>query len=267
MASHDEVYAYLERHVDALKTNKTGDEKETADEVFDKQTLMTIYDFMTNGVMESVHYPISTGKEGNVFYVTNKDDEPMALKIFRTSNASFNRISKYIEGDPRFKGLSGNRRKLIYAWANKEYRNLQRYYEADIPVPEPIEFKKNCLLMEFIGDKHGPAPQIKNVIIKPKDVNDIYEEVLSFIIDGFQDAHLVHGDLSEYNILMWDGQPIMIDCGQALTADHFNAKEYLERDINNINRFFKNRGADIIDGKTIMEETLNGDNEEEEEEK
>jgi len=127
------MYAHLERHVDALKTNKTGDERQTVDEVFDNQTLMTIYDFMTSGVIESVHYPISTGKEGNVFFATDEDGEPFALKIFRTSTSTFKRVAKYIEGDPRFKGITGNRRKLIYAWTNKEYRNLQRYYDAGIP--------------------------------------------------------------------------------------------------------------------------------------
>ena len=58
----------------------------------------------------------------------------------------------------------------------------------------------------------------------------------------------------------------MIDCGQAMTADHFNAKEFLERDIRNINRFFKNRDADIIDIETIMEEALKPEEDEEEEE-
>lgn len=265
MASREEMYSYLERHVDALKTNKTGDEHQTDGEVFDNQTLMTIYDFMTSGLIESVHYPISTGKEGNVFYATDPDGDPLALKIFRTSTSTFKRISKYIEGDPRFKGLTGNRRKLIYAWANKEYRNLQRYYDADIPVPEPVHFRKNCLLMEYIGDENQPAPLLKDVVMV--DPDDIYDEVISFIIDGFQDAHLVHGDLSEYNILMWDEQPILIDVGQAVTADHFNAKEYLERDITNVNRFFKSRGADIIDIATILEETLSDNKDDEEEEK
>lgn len=259
---HDEMYAHLERHVDALKTNKTGDERQTVDEVFDKQTLMTIYDMMTSGVIESVHYPISTGKEGNVFYATDEDGDPLALKIFRTSTSTFKRVAKYIEGDPRFKGVTGNRRKLIYAWTNKEYRNLQRYYDAEIPVPEPVAFDKNCLVMEFIGDD-VPAPQLKDAEFD--DVDDVYDEIVSFIIDGYQDAHLVHGDMSEYNILMWDDQPILIDCGQAVTADHFNSKEFLRRDIVNINRFFKNRGADIIETDVILEETLEPEKEDDEE--
>ena len=254
--SYDEMYSYLEARVDALKTNRTGDERQTVDEVFDKQTLMAIYDLMTSGVIDSVKFPISTGKEGNVFYAEAEDGEPLALKIFRTATSTFKRIGRYIEGDPRFKGLTGNRRKMIYAWTNKEYRNLLRYCESGLPVPEPVAFNKNCLIMEYIGDENRPSPQLKDV--KLEDPDDIYNEAVSFIIDGWQEAHLVHGDLSEYNILMMDGDPIFIDCGQAMTADHFNSKELLIRDIENINRFFRNRGADIFDPKAIMEEALTG---------
>ena len=73
MSSYEEAYAYLERHVDALKTNRTGDERQTDAEVFDRKTLLTIYDMMTSGYIDQVHYPISTGKEGNVFYATDED--------------------------------------------------------------------------------------------------------------------------------------------------------------------------------------------------
>ena len=260
MPSYEEMYAHLERHVDALKTDKTGDEKQTDGEVFDKKTLMTIYDFMTAGYIDSVHYPISTGKEGNVFYVTDEDGDPFALKIYRTSTSTFKRVAKYIEGDPRFRGITGNRWKMIYAWTNKEYRNLQRYRENGIRVPEPIEFDKNCLLMEYIGDENGPAPQLRNAVMKRP--NMVYKDVVSFIVDGYRKAHLVHGDLSEYNILMFKDRPILIDCGQALTADHFNAKEFLMRDISNVNRFFRSRDVDTIDDDEILQRCLKGEDEE-----
>ena len=262
MSSYEEAYAYLERCVDALKTNRTGDEKQTEDEVFDRKTLMTVYEFMKDGYIDSVHYPISTGKEGNVFYATDEENGPLALKIFRTSTSTFKRVAKYVEGDPRFKGVTGNRWKLIYAWVNKEFKNLDRYAQAGIRVPEPVTFAQNCLLMEFIGDGAAPAPQLKDVVFD--DPDEIYEDVLSFITDGWQKAHLVHGDLSEYNILMTEGGPVMIDVGQAMTRDHYNAKELLERDIRNINGFFKKRGAQVMTYDEVLEETLsdNGDEEE-----
>ena len=130
-------------------------------------------------------------------------------------------------------------------------------------MPEPVTFAQNCLLMEFIGDESGPCPQLKDVVLE--DPTDTYDEVISFIIDGWRDAHLVHGDLSEYNILMQDGQPIMIDVGQAMTTDHYNARELLERDIRNINAFFRKRGADVIADDVVFDETVNGSDDDEEE--
>ena len=245
MTSYEEQYAFLEKRIDALKTDKTGDERQTEGEVFDRKTLMIIYRFMKRGLLDKVHYPISTGKEGNVFYAEDPDGEPLALKIYRTSTSTFKRVAKYVEGDPRFKGITGNRWKFIYAWASKEFSNLDRYCEAGLPVPEPVAVDQNCLLMEFIGDEDAPAPRLKDAELD--DPTETYDEIVSFIIDGWRDAHLVHGDLSEYNILMERDGPVVIDVGQAMTADSFNAKELLDRDIENINRFFRNRGADTID--------------------
>lgn len=254
MAQKD-VYSLLERKVDALRgSNKTGEERKVIDEVFDRQTLLTIYGLMTSEIIDTVEYPISTGKEGNVFLAYDPEGGELALKIFRTTNSTFKRIARYIEGDPRFRGISGNRRKVIYAWTGKEYRNLQRYLDAGVDVPEPIAHDKNCLVMEFIGEDGVSSPKLKDADIE--DVQETYEEVRSFLWDGYREAHLVHGDLSEYNILYHEGHAVMIDCGQAMTADHYNAKEILERDIVNVNRFFRLRGAKVEDDKELLDSIM-----------
>ncbi len=126
---------------------KGTDGRRTMDEVFDQQTLMIIYDLMTNEVFDILDFPISTGKEGNVFRANVAGGGFVAVKIYRTSNATFNTIQKYIIGDPRFRGLHGNRRKLIYAWAQKEFKNLARMREHKIRCPEPIVCRKNVLVM------------------------------------------------------------------------------------------------------------------------
>ncbi len=246
-----DVYSLLERKVDALRgSSRTGDERKVVDEVFDRQTLMVIYGLMTAELIDTVEYPISTGKEGNVFLAIDAEGGDLALKIFRTSNSTFKRIAKYIEGDPRFRGISGSRRKTIYSWTGKEYRNLQRYRDAGLRVPEPLAHEKNCLVMEFIGDGGVSAPKLKDVDVE--DVQKTYNEVAAFLRDGYRKARLVHGDLSEYNILYHRGEAVVIDCGQAMTADHYNAIEILERDIVNVNRFFRLRGAEVEGDKEML---------------
>ncbi len=250
-----DIYSLLEDRIEGLNSSRTGDERKVVDEVFDRQTLMAIYKLMNTGLLDIVEYPVSTGKEGNVFVARSPDGEMLALKIFRTSNATFKRIARYIEGDPRFRGIGGSKRKVIHAWANKEYRNLLRYQEAGIRVPHAITAYKNMILMEYMGDDDGPAHQMREVVLD--DPNGTYDTVVGWIRDGWQKARLVHGDLSEYNILMWDG-PVLIDCGQAMLIDHPNAKDLLRRDIGNINRFFRHRGVAIRDIEDIYEDVIGG---------
>ncbi len=165
-------------------------------------------------------------------------------------------ISRYIEGDKRFKGLSGNKRKIIFAWASKEFRNLQRLKSAGVRVPKPIRNHRNMLLMEYIGSKKGPAPIIKNAEID--DPMKTYEQIIKYMSYAYQKAELVHADLSEYNILYHRKRPVIIDCGQAVLIEHMNAKEFLHRDINNINRYFRSLDVKIRTGEDIFHEVVEG---------
>jgi len=175
----------------------------------------------------------------------------VALKIYRTATSTFKRISQYIEGDPRFKGITGSRRKVIYAWASKEFRNLQRFHDAGVRVPSPIRFHKNLLIMEYIGTRRQPAPQLKDVVLD--DPQKTYDTVVKYIDLGYKKAHLVHADLSEFNILVYRKRPVIIDCGQSMVTDHPNAKEFLKRDIYNINRYFQTLGVDISPSEDVFQ--------------
>ncbi len=87
-----DAYEALEHKIMALRTNsKTGDERSTLDEVFDRSTILSIYKLMTDGDLDTIEYPISTGKEGNMFMALTPEKKMVALKIYRTSNATFNR--------------------------------------------------------------------------------------------------------------------------------------------------------------------------------
>ena len=252
MPKHDVLHR-LEREVQQIKAKEYGaveaQDRKTLDEVFDKPALLNIYKLMTDGLIETIDFPISTGKEANVFRVTSPNGERYALKIYRTSNATFKRIARYIEGDPRFKGLRGSTRKIIRAWATKEYRNLLRLKEAKVRVPTPIKFNNNMLLMEYIGTEEMPAPMIRNVVLE--NPTEVYELIVKYMRFAYQKAQLVHADLSEYNILWQDG-PVIIDVGQAMMLDHPNALEFLRRDVENVNRYFRSLDVDVMD----TEETL-----------
>ena len=249
----DEAYDALEHKVMELRQNtRTGDERQTMSEVFDDDTILGIYKLMKDGVIDTLEYPVSTGKEGNVFAARDPKGKMVALKIYRTSNATFNRISRYIDGDKRFRGLSGSRRKIIMAWASKEFRNLQRMHDAGVNVPQPLRFHRNMVVMRYIGTQKAPAPLLKDVIIE--DPTEMYEYLLEQMRLSYQEAGLVHADLSEYNILYYRRKAFIIDVGQAVLVDHANAKDFLYRDIDNINRFFRSRGVDIKDREDIFKD-------------
>jgi RIO kinase 1 len=216
---------------------KDADERKTYDEVFDHSTLMIIYDLMSAGIFDTLDFPIATGKEGIVFRATTPDGGFVAVKIYRISNATFNNMLKYIAGDERFKNVGKSRRRAIFLWAQKEFRNLERMHAQGIPVPKPIKCVKNVIAMEFIGIDDNPAPHLKDLV--PDEPEKLYEFLFGQIKKMYQKVGLVHADFSEYNILMSNGEPTIIDVGQAVLKNHPMALEFLERDLKNLVRFFK----------------------------
>ncbi|HDN81137.1 MAG: serine protein kinase RIO [Methanomicrobia archaeon] len=201
-------------------------------EVFDHSTLMTIYNLQNRGYLDSVESIVSTGKEANIFYGLRKK-RGVAIKIFRTATSSFRNIREYILSDPRFKGITCNRRKLTYAWAKREFKNLMRVYKK-VKVPKPITVENNVLLMQFLGRKGVPYPRMKD--IGPKDPEKDFEEIIDRIKTMY-DIGIVHSDLSEYNILV-NKEMYFIDFSQGTVLEDPNALNFLERDIKNIIRYF-----------------------------
>src|SRR4030067_205135 len=144
----------VERRDRMLEHNFTS-ERATLEEVFDQATRMVVYKFMTEGVLDEVHGVVSAGKEARVYWGKNKEGKDLAVKIYLTSSAEFKKgMFKYIEGDYRFKGVKHDTRSLIFAWAQKEFRNLEQAFRAKVNVPKPIGVRNNVLVMEFIG-KNG----------------------------------------------------------------------------------------------------------------
>jgi len=236
---------YQDRPAKREATRRDDDNFKTLDEVFDHQNLMFIYDLFKKDLINSVDYPIATGKESNVFLCTTSDGEKVVLKVFRTATATFDAYLPYLEGDMRFERIKPDRRGIIYAWCLKEFKNLQRLKEAKIRAPVPMAFHKNMLIMSEITFDGKPAPMLKRVELSPEDLKEVWKEVLGFMVKMYKKAELVHADLSEYNILISNDGPVMIDLGQAVLKTHPMADQYLKRDAENMVRYFNNGGLDL----------------------
>jgi RIO kinase 1 len=228
-----------------LLKEKRSEEYEVLEEVFDKSTLMTIYDFLNKGVIDEIHGVVRAGKEARVYWGKDRAGKELAIKIYLTIAAEFKKGKlQYIEGDPRFKHVKRDTRSLVYAWAVKELKNLQLALKARVRVPKPVAVKKNVLVMQFIGKNGIPAPELKE--LPPKQPEFIYSELLEYIKRLYQKAALVHGDVSEYNVMVWRGRPVLFDLSQAVLLAHPMAHQLLRRDLQNLHRYFKRQGVDVF---------------------
>ena len=217
---------------------KVGEDLETMEEVFDGRTLMTVMHMLNTGRLSELQGAMKSGKESRIYHGIDPKGNELAVKIYLTSSSIFRQGRlKYIRGDPRFKDIPHDTRSLIDQWASKEFKNLQLAKEAGLAVPTPIYVEKNVLLMEFIGKNGVPAPHLREVPLQA--ASSWYDKIVEMLQDLYNKAKLVHGDLSEYNILVPDGYPMLIDFAQAVTIEHPEAREFLKRDIENLNNYFK----------------------------
>ncbi len=242
-----ERLAHRERVVerrDKMLIHDMSNERATLEEVFDQSTLMVIYGLLSSNILHEVNGVVSSGKEARVYWGTNKEGKDLAVKIYLTSSAEFKKgMLKYIEGDPRFKNVKRDTRSLIALWAQKEFRNLEEAAQAKVRVPKPIIVRSNVLVMEFIGKDGVSAPSLKEQ--PPSNPQRVYNVLLTYLKRLYRVAKLVHGDLSEYNIMMWKGHPIVFDMSQSVSTSHPMATFMLQRDIANVNRFFSRLGANV----------------------
>lgn len=225
-------------------------EKATSEMALDPKTRLVIFKLVNNAVLESVNGIISTGKEAVIFHAQlgeNEDKtapEDCAVKVFKTTLTDFKTRERYIRDDYRFKDrmMKNNTQKFIRLWAEKEYHNLRRLQSAKIPSPEPMFIKQHVLLMSFIGSNHQAAPKLKEACLSFSDLCLAYDQVVKAMKTMFHGCHLVHADLSEYNILWHDNKCWIIDVGQAVEPTHPRALHFLYRDCSNIIKFFHSKG-------------------------
>ncbi|KAK1815517.1 Serine/threonine-protein kinase rio1 [Friedmanniomyces endolithicus] len=238
---------------------------------------MILLQLLNRDIISEMNGVLSTGKEANVYHAlstlseselgANGAAKPLhrAIKVYKTSILVFKDRDKYVSGEFRFKhgyNKSSNRA-MVKVWAEKEFRNLRRIHAAGIPCPQPIYLKAHVLVMSFLGNSKGwPAPRLRDVEFPASDTTseddavsrwrNVYVTLLGYMRKMYHICHLVHADLSEYNLLYNDGKLFVIDVSQSVEHDHPRSLEFLRMDIKNITDFFRRKGVDTLSERAVF---------------
>ncbi|XP_042628796.1 serine/threonine-protein kinase RIO1-like [Cyprinus carpio] len=243
-----------QREADTFRVKDKSD-RATVEQVLDPRTRMILFKMLSRGVFSEINGCISTGKEANVYHATTAKGESRAIKIYKTSILLFKDRDKYVSGEFRFRHgyCKGNPRKMVRTWAEKEMRNLIRLQTAQIPSPEPIMLRSHVLVMSFIGRDDMPAPLLKNAVLSESKSRELYLQVIQNMRIMYNEAHLVHADLSEFNILYHNGDAYFIDVSQSVEHDHPHALEFLRKDCSNVNDFFQKHDVAVMTVRELFE--------------
>jgi RIO kinase 1 len=188
-----------------------------------------IAQFGGQGLIGEVEGVIGDGKEATVYLCTAHPSvgvEYLAAKVYRPT---------------RFRAFRGGN---VYAGERMPLasRAKCRLYDAGADVPEPLARSQDAILMEFVGDGEGAGPQLRHVDLAPEQARATLDRLLRNV-EIFLDLHLVHGDLSAYNVLWHADKAWIIDVPQSLNLHtRHDGFEYLKRDLENLGRYFARYG-------------------------
>ncbi|MGB6485770.1 MAG: PA4780 family RIO1-like protein kinase [Steroidobacteraceae bacterium] len=197
-----------------------------------------------DGVIDEVIRSLKSGKEATV-YVVRSGAQLRCAKVYRDmAQRSFQRRAQYqegrkVRGSRETRAMSRStrfgRREQEHEWKNAEVDALYRLDAAEVRVPRPFGYFNDVLLMELVTDAEGnPAPRLGEVALT-SDIAREYHGFLMRQIVRMLSLGLIHGDLSEFNILLGPEGPVIIDLPQVVNASGNNAAfAMLERDVNNI---------------------------------
>lgn len=232
---------------------RDGKKTKTIDRVFDKRTILTFYRLFLKKKLDIVDFPISTGKEADVYRGVTPEKKFVAVKVYRYNPINFRKFGEYILGDHRFDDSSCTGKNLIYEWVKKEFSNLKRLKNAGVRVPQPIVYLNNILIMDYLGNKTSPAPLLGDAEIeKPEEV---LKDIIRNVKKAYQRAGIVHADLSPFNIMYFKKKIWLFDVSQSVPKTHPSAEKFLGRDINNLAVYFKKKGISI-DKEEIKREVM-----------
>ena len=212
--------------------------------------------FAQQGLITRIHSKLTSGKEATVYCCRahpSTSRKFLAAKVYREHvTQAYRRTGVYFEGRERTmkartlraieRGTNFGRQAMAGFWMWAEYDALKRLAAVRADVPRPFAACESVILMDFIGNGAGPAPHLDGIDMDVDQAEQLFDRLLDNI-EILLRAHLVHGDLSPYNVLVWKGRPWLIDLPQAVDA-RFNrsAFELLNRDIETVCTFFARHG-------------------------
>ncbi|MEC9481930.1 MAG: PA4780 family RIO1-like protein kinase [Halomonas sp.] len=215
------------------------------------------------GMIDEVVSQLMSGKEAQV-YVVRRGEELRCAKIFKDARQrSFKQAVQYQEGRTvrntrRARAMSKKtrygQREQEEAWLNAEVDALYRLAAAGVRVPQPHAFIDGVLLMELITDQEGyAAPRLDNVTLSAEQARDYHDRIITDVVRMLC-AGLVHGDLSEFNVLVDRHGPVIIDLPQAVDAAGNNSAVYMfERDVDNMRAYFGRFAPELLETEYAKE--------------
>lgn len=210
---------------------------------------------LDEGIIDEVFQQLKTGKEAEVWLVSHRG-EPVAAKLYKEREfRSFKNDSGYLEGrqvrNTRTQRAMDNRtafgkRAAEEAWKSAEADAMYALVAAGVRVPKPVLFYDGVLLMEVIGDHEGRvAPRLIEAGVTAEQAMPMYEHLRGEVIKMLT-ADLIHGDLSEFNILIGVDGPVIIDFPQVVTAArNSRSEQFFRRDLGNLIRFFSAANPEV----------------------
>ncbi len=208
------------------------------------------------GVIDGVVRQLMSGKEAMVFVVRVGDDVRCAKVYKEADQRSFRQAVDYTENRKTknsrqaramAKGTKFGRESQEKAWQSAEVDALYRLAAAGVRVPKPYNFHEGVLLMELVTDSEGnAAPRLNDVEFTPEEARDFHTRLIAEVVRMLA-AGVIHGDLSEFNILAAADGPVIIDLPQAVDAAGNNhAQAMLERDVGNLRNFFGRFAPELL---------------------
>lgn len=222
-----------------------------------------IQPLVDDGLVDEVISQLMSGKEATVFMV-RCGDEIRCAKVYKEANKrSFKKAAQYQEGRKSRnsrrarameKGSKYGRNQQEEAWQNAEVDALYTVAEAGVRVPHPFGCFEGVLLMELITDEAGDvAPRLNDVVMSKEQAIEDHEQVMDYVLRMLC-AGIVHGDLSEFNVLVDEYGPVIIDLPQAVDASaNNNAKAMLMRDVENITHYYGQFAPELLASKYAQE--------------